>query len=236
MSVVIPAYNEEDRIARSLEAISEYLEGAGYRYELVVVDDGSEDETVVVVNNLAIKNLDLIKNGVNRGKGYSVRRGILHCKGNIILMSDADLSTPIEEIEKLLDAILAEGYQVAIGSRGLPDSDVRVHQSWQRENMGKVFNLFIRTLVMGRIRDTQCGFKCLGAKAAKTIFSRGRLNGFSFDVEALFIGRKLGYKIKEIGVVWINSPASRVHILRDPIQMFIDLWKIRWWDLRGRYK
>jgi dolichyl-phosphate beta-glucosyltransferase len=150
-------------------------------------------------------------------------------------MSDADLSTPIEEVEKLLDPILSEGYQVAIGSRALPGSDVRVHQPWYRENMGKVFNLFVQALVIGGIKDTQCGFKCFTGRAAKAIFSRQALDGFSFDVEALFIARKLGYKIKEVPIVWINSPASRVHVLRDPARMFTDLFKIRLWDLRGRY-
>ena len=125
---------------------------------------------------------------------------------------------------------------VAIGSQRLPDSDVRVHQPWHLENMGKVFNLVVQALVMGGIKDTQCGFKCFSAKAAKMIFSHGRLNGLSFDAEALFIVRKLGYRIVEVAVVWINSPASRVHILRDPLRMFTDLWKIRWWDLRDRYK
>ena len=236
LSVVIPAYNEEGRIGKSLQKISEYLDQAGYRYELVLVDDGSSDETVKLVKDLAIKNLSILKNGDNRGKGYSIRRGILHCKGNMILMSDADLSTPIEELEKLLEPILDEDYQVAIGSRALPESDVQLHQPWYREGMGKVFNLFVKALVIGGIKDTQCGFKCFSGKAAKTIFSRQRIDGFSFDAEALFIAERLGYRIKEIPVVWINSPESRVNVLRDPLKMFTDLWKIKWWDLTGRYR
>jgi dolichyl-phosphate beta-glucosyltransferase len=237
LSVIIPAYNEEGRIGKSLETIARYLNETGYRHEVVVVDDGSEDLTTEVVEGFArgVKNFGLLKNGVNRGKGYSIRHGVLYSKGNIILMSDADLSTPIEEVEKLLDPILSEGYQVAIGSRALPGSDVRVHQPWYRENMGKVFNLFVQALVIGGIKDTQCGFKCFTGRAAKAIFSRQALDGFSFDVEALFIARRLGYRIKEVPIVWINSPASRVHVLRDPLRMFRDLWRIRLWDLRGRY-
>ncbi len=143
-------------------------------------------------------------------------------------MSDADLSTPIEDLEKLLDPIIAGECQVAIGSRALPGSDVQVPQPWYREGMGKIFNLFVQVLAFRGIKDTQCGFKCFTRQAAKAIFWHQRLDGFSFDVEVLFIAIKLGYRITQVPVVWINSPDSRVHIIKGPVQMFVDLWKIRW--------
>lgn len=236
LSVVIPTYNEERRIEESLNKIARYMEGHNFRYEIIIVDDGSYDKTVDIVKNFSTKNksINLILNEKNRGKGYSVKKGILEANGGYILFSDADLSTPIEEIEKLLK-YLQQGYDVAIGSRGVPDSDVRVHQPVYREFSGKIFNLIVRSTTLLEIRDTQCGFKCFKKDAAKAIFKRQRLDGFSFDVEILYIAKKLGYKIKEVPVVWINSDSSRVSLIKDSIQMFIDLLRIRLNDFKGVY-
>jgi dolichyl-phosphate beta-glucosyltransferase len=232
ISVVIPAYNEELRISKTIEKISLYL-GGRFDYEIIVVDDGSKDKTALVVEGL--RSVRLIRNRQNIGKGYSVRRGILEAKHRLILMSDADLSTPIEEIEKLLPFI-EEGFDIAIGSRGLKESDIEVRQPWYREGMGKIFNLFVRSLVIGGIKDTQCGFKLMKGDAAKKIFERCRINGFGFDVEALFIARKMNLMIKEVPIRWINSPNSRVRLVGDPIRMFFDLLRIRANWFMGRYK
>lgn len=236
LSVVIPAYNEEERIDNSLNTIIRYMENRGYRYEIIVVNDGSTDKTVDIVKNFSVrnKNINLILNEKNMGKGYSVKKGILESNGEYILFSDSDLSTPIEEIEKLI-RYLQEDYDIAIGSRALPNSDVQIHQSFHRELMGKIFNLITRILTLMDIKDTQCGFKCFKKDAAKNIFRRQIINGFSFDVEILYIAKKLGYKIREVPVVWLNSNSTRVNLIKDSIRMFIDLLRIRINDYMGRY-
>ncbi len=236
ISVVIPAYNEELRIPAALRSAAGYL-GAMGDYEIIVVDDGSTDKTARVCGDFFKKNGRgrVIKNKKNSGKGASVRRGILAAEGDIILFSDADMSTPIEEIGKLMGA-LDEGADIAIGSRALKQSDIRVHQPFLRESMGKCFNLIVRTAVLGGIMDTQCGFKLFKRGCARDIFRMSRLDKFAFDVEALFIGRMLGYKIKEVPVVWVNSPASRVNVLSDPLRMLADVLRIRFFQISGGYK
>ncbi len=236
LSVVIPAYNEELRILAALRSAAGYL-GARHDYEIIVVDDGSIDRTARVCEDFFKKNKRgrVIKNKKNSGKGASVRRGILAAEGDLILFSDADMSTPVEEIEKLMGA-LDEGADIAIGSRSLKQSDVRVHQPFLREKMGKCFNLIVRTAVLGGIMDTQCGFKLFKRGCAQDIFRMSRLDKFAFDVEALFIGRMLGYKIKEVPVVWVNSPASRVNVLTDPLRMLADVLRIRVFQIAGGYK
>lgn len=172
ISVVIPAYNEEKQIGNALARIKDYLTEKGKPFEIIVVDDGSSDKTVEITRKvLADKNFILLRNKENRGKGYSVRRGILISQGKYVLFSDADLSTPIEELEKLIP-ILENGYDVAIGSRALAESNILVHQKWHREALGRLFNIFVRNFIMNGIRDTQCGFKCFKRKAAQDIFSR----------------------------------------------------------------
>lgn len=237
LSVVIPAFNEEGRIGGSIERIASYLGATGCASEIIVVDDGSSDGTARAVEAFVrgAGNVRLLKNVGNRGKGYSVRRGALSASGRFVLMCDADLSTPIEEAEKLLRCLRAGGCDVAIGSRGLPQSDVRVPQSVVRQSMGKVFNVFVRLLVLGGIRDTQCGFKCFTARAARAIFSRQRIKGFCFDVEILLIARRLGCRVREVPVTWINSPASSVRLLREPARMFADLLRIGWHAWCGGY-
>ncbi len=236
LSVVIPAYNEELRIAKTLEKIFLYLEKQPDTYELIIVDDGSEDSTVQVVQDI-LKRIDhgmLLRNGENRGKGYSVRHGGMHSCGEYILFSDADLSTPVEEVEKLF-LYLKQGYDIAIGSRGLKESDIQIHQPWYREGMGKIFNRIVRVLMLTNFSDTQCGFKLFRGAVAKEIFARQTIDHFSFDVEMLFIAVCRGYKIKEVPIQWFDESNTRVNALNDSAKMFIDLLKIRYNAWMGKY-
>ncbi|MCD6385665.1 glycosyltransferase family 2 protein [Candidatus Sumerlaeota bacterium] len=226
LSIVIPAYNEEKRISTTLKRIRDFLATQPYSAEIILVDDGSTDKTIQVATALNIESLKIVKNERNLGKGAATRNGILSARGELILFSDADLSTPIEEVNKLIQAI-NEGYDVAIGSRALPESEIIIHQPFYRETMGRVFNLFVRMLVLKGIKDSQCGFKLFRAEVAKKVFAEQQLSGFAFDVEILLLARRAGYRIKEVPVKWINSPASRVSPTRDAIKMFTDLIKLR---------
>jgi len=236
ISVVIPAFNEELRIAGTIQSVHDYLQKRYASYEIVVVDDGSTDATGTIVAALAKErnNLRLVRQAANSGKGLTVKAGIFAASGNIIIMSDADLSTPIEESEKLL-SYYEEGYDVVIGSRGLKEADIVVRQPWYRGRMGKIFNLFVRLLVIGEFRDTQCGFKMFRRDVARELFSRCRINHFCFDVEILFIAKKRGFSIKEVPIRWINSPDSKVKIFKDSLRMLIDLVIIRANSYRGFY-
>ncbi len=229
ISIIIPAYNEEYRIGRTLEKIRNFLKKKDYTYEVLVVDDGSTDKTAQTALDSALckeGHLRLIKNEANRGKGYSVKKGIISSLGEYILFSDADLSTPIEQLDKLF-GFINNGYDIVIGSRALPDSDVRVHQPWYRERMGKTFNFLVKSMLMKGINDTQCGFKLFKSSLAKEIASNMKLNGFSFDVEMLYLAVKNKYKIKEVPVIWMNSPKSKVSPVFDSTRMFFDLIRIR---------
>jgi dolichyl-phosphate beta-glucosyltransferase len=199
----------------------------------VVVDDGSTDETVDRVRQSGGPAVTVLANGRNRGKGHAVRRGMLAAGGDFRLMCDADLSTPIEEFPRLLSR-LDEGHDVAIGSRALPDSKVEVRQPFYRESLGRLYNHLVRFLFLSGLHDTQCGFKLFTANAARRSFERARLDGFSFDVETLFIARRRGLRIAEVAVTWRNDAASRVGLARGA-QAFFDLLRIRANDLRGRY-
>lgn len=236
LSVVIPAYNEAKRIGATLRKINEYSLKKDYQYEIIVVDDGSSDGTCGLVREIArqIPCIRLLENEVNRGKGYSVRAGILSSRGQLVMFSDADLSTPIQEIDKLATWI-DRGYDIAIGSRALPGSEILVRQSWCRQGMGKVFNSLVRLLTVSQIKDTQCGFKLFRKDVAGFLFEKQTITGFAFDVEILFIASKSGYRIKEVPVQWIDSPGSRVHILKDSVAMLSDLVRIQIKCLRGRY-
>jgi len=238
LSIVIPAYNESADIEAAVEAALAYLARAAPDGEVIVVDDGSTDDTaeLVAAYARAQPRVRLVRNERNRGKGYSVRRGVLEARGDIVLFSDADGSTPLSEAPKLLDALRSGGADVAIGSRALPESRLERPQPWLRRTMGWVFRNIVRLLVLRGFRDTQCGFKAFRAQAAREVFSRQSLDGFAFDVEALFIARRLGYHIKEVPVRWLDSRDSRVHPLRDPARMFCDLLRIRFRALRGRYQ
>lgn len=228
LSVIIPAYNEEKRLGSSLEKIFAYLANQDYSYEVIVVDDGSRDTTSEVVEAFSRKKKEvkLIRNCRNEGKGFAVRRGMLAAQGEYLLFSDADLSTPIEEVEKLF-VCLEDGYDIAIGSRG-PGARIEKRQPLLRQTMGKIFNiLFIRFLVLKGIKDTQCGFKLFKRNTARDVFSRQRCTGFAFDVEILLISKQLGYRIKEQPIRWINSIDSKVNILRDSPAMLGELWQIK---------
>jgi dolichyl-phosphate beta-glucosyltransferase len=230
LSVVIPAFNEAQRLPPTLEKIQRHLAGRPQEFEILVVDDGSADATAEVA---ARAGATVLRNEGNRGKGYSVRRGMLHAKGARRLMTDADLSTPIEELERLM-ACMDEGYDVVIASRAMAGSRVEVRQPWYRENLGRAFNLVVRALVLPGLQDTQCGFKLFTAAAARDAFAASRLDGFSFDVEALVAARRRGYRIAELPVTWRNDEATRVGMVRGGLA-FLDLLRIRVHAWRGRY-
>jgi dolichyl-phosphate beta-glucosyltransferase len=237
LSVVIPAYNEEARIAKSLEKIYLYLQKQSYTYELIVVDDGSRDQTIRVVTDIfkRIEQGMLLVNEVNRGKGYSVRKGMLASTGDYVLFSDADLSTPIEEVEKLLQP-LQQGVDIAIGSRALKDSEVRIHQPFYREYMGKIFNVVLRLLMITNLHDTQCGFKCFRGDVARQLFKKVTFERFSFDVEVLFLAGLQGYTVTEVPVQWFNEPNTRVNALKDSSRMLKDVLTLRYNAWTGKYK
>jgi len=237
LSVIIPAYNEEARLGPTLEAVLSYLQGGRRSYEVLVVDDGSSDRTADIASQWQQKapGLRLVRNERNRGKGYSVRRGVEEATGRFILFADADNSTPIEQAEKLL-AKLAEGYDVAIASRALPDSQLEVRQPFYREKMGKAFGAVVRLLTGLPFRDCQCGFKAFRREAAKRLSAQLTVERFAFDSELLYLAvRKYGYKVAEVPVRWINSPDSRVNALTDSWQMLWDVLRVRWRDWRGGY-
>ncbi len=235
LSIVIPAYNEALRIGKTLDRICDYLADRGYSHEIIVVNDGSNDDTAKVVKKAAENHpaIVLLQNGMNKGKGYSVKQGVLSSKGRYILMSDADLSTPIEEIGQLFKE-LEGGYDIAIGSRSVSGSMILKRQSWFRQLMGKTFNMLVQAFAVRGIRDTQCGFKLFKGDAARMVFARQRIERFAFDVEALYLAKKMGLRIREVPVVWVNSPDSKVSIFTDSLQMFRDLLKIRFYHCRLR--
>jgi len=236
LSVVVPAFNEERRIAESLTRVLVFLKTQPYDWELVVVDDGSSDRTSAATAATASEAgvaVTLLRNQANRGKGYSVKRGVLAATGRYIFFTDADLSTPVEELANCLP--LLEAADVVIGSRALPGSNIAVHQPAPREAMGRLFNKFAQLATVPGIKDTQCGFKGFTRKAAQDVFSRQRLNGFGFDVEILYIARKLGLKVAEVPITWADSVSSRVSPIRDGIGMFGDLLRVRLNDLKGLY-
>jgi glycosyltransferase involved in cell wall biosynthesis len=245
VSVVIPAFNEERRLPQTLARVDAYLETQNYASEIVVVDDGSSDGTVRVVELFAREHprVRLIQND-HRGKGYTVRTGMLAARGHIVLFSDADLSTPIEELEKLLPWF-ERGYDIVIGSReGLGAQ--RIKEPFYRHIMGRVFNLIVRLLTVRGIQDTQCGFKAFRDEVARDVFSRMQLYGANtkpirggmvtaFDVEVLFIGAKSGYRLKEVPVEWRYGTETKVNPLKDSYRNFRDVVLVRWNDVRGRY-
>ena len=233
LSVVIPAWNEEARLPATLVRITGYLAPRGQAFEVLVVDDGSTDATSGVVASLGSPAVRLLRSERNRGKGHAVREGMLAARGARRLMTDADLSTPIEDLPRLEQA-LADGAGVAIGSRALPGSHVLVRQGAFREGMGRLFNLAVRALLLPDLKDTQCGFKLFTAQAAHDAFEATRLEGFCFDVEALVAARAAGHRIVEVPVTWSNDAATRVG-LRKGARAFVDLLAIRVRRRRGDY-
>jgi glycosyltransferase involved in cell wall biosynthesis len=235
LSIIIPSYNEESRLPATLEHIAAYLSDCGREAEVLVVDDGSKDGTAAVADYFRIKipTLRVISNGVNRGKGYSVRHGMQEARGRIALFTDADLSAPIEEAGKLIDAL--DNYDVAIGSRAMDRSLISVRESLFREFAGIIFNKIVRIILWLPFVDTQCGFKAFRRETCGILFEQQTIERFGFDPELLYLARHHGLRAVEIPVRWGHSPATKVSMLHDSIQMFIDVFTIRWNSLRGRY-
>lgn len=242
LSIVIPAYNEAKRIADTLTRIASSKTLANRRVEIIVVDDGSTDETARRVKEVAERlnaatgagngmepdrqRLRVLSGESHRGKGFAVRRGALESQGDVVLMCDADLSTPINQLDRLLPW-LDRGFDVVIGSRRMDDSVLDPPQAWTRRVMDAVFRAIRRRVILPEIRDTQCGFKCFTRAAARDLFSRATMDGFIFDCEILERARRSAYRIKEVGVVWRNDRDSRVRPIRDSIAMLIGVWRIR---------
>ena len=227
VSIIIPAFNEALRLPATLERVERFLATAGLSAEVIVVDDGSRDATADVVRQRAAvwPQLKLVAAEHNGGKGAAVRLGMAEARGRYRIFSDADLSVPIDDLEKLLRP-LRTGAGVAIASRGLKDSQVELHQPWYRETMGKIFNRLVRIFVLGGLHDTQCGFKAFTAEVAERVFPALQTRGFGFDVEVLYRARHAGYQIVEVPTRWINSPQSRVHPIRHSTMMFLELLAI----------
>lgn len=236
LSIVIPVYNEEKRIHASLSKVVDYVKknGISDNSEIIVVNDGSLDNTVSVINQFKedYNFIKLVDYKDNKGKGYAVKKGVLSAKGDYILFMDADLSTPLEEINKVI-RFLDMSYDLSIGSRGLKDSKIIIQQPIYRRAMGKIFNLTVRLLLIKKIRDTQCGFKCFKKEVAREIFNQTKINGFCFDVEVLYIAQRKGYRIKEIPVKWYDFPDSKVGIFKDSLKMLIEIFKIKFINKYG---
>ena len=233
ISIIIPAFNEEKRLPATLTTVNDFLAASSWEFsEVVVVDDGSRDGTAEAASAAGAR---VLRNPGNRGKGYSVRHGMLEAKGEWALFSDADLSATIEELETLWSAVEREGAACAIGSRALDRSLIGVHQPAFREQMGRVFNLLVRLETGLPFCDTQCGFKLIQTSAAREIFRRQRLDGFGFDVEVLFIARRLGYRTLEVPVRWNDVAGTKVSTLLGA-KGFLDPLKVRWNGLTGKYR
>ena len=238
LSVVIPAYNEALRIGSTLEKVRQYLESKSFPSELIIVDDGSRDEMPGLLADYTATHSStrVLRNEPNRGKGYSIRRGVLEAAGQFVLFSDADLSAPIDEADKLIAALEAKGADAAVGSRALDRSLIGVHQPWRREMAGRVFNLLVRIFTGLTIHDTQCGFKLFRRETTRRAFELQTVTGFGFDPELLFLIEQLGGKVLEVPVRWNDNPATKVHFLRDSTRMFLDLVVLRWRALTGKYR
>jgi dolichyl-phosphate beta-glucosyltransferase len=236
LSIVIPAYNEEKRLPSTLDTVLDFIEDRYEFVEIIVVDDGSTDGTSECVRQYAQKHptVRLLQNPGNRGKGYAVRNGMLSAKGEWSLFTDADLSSPISEIDKLVDAVQRTRAAVAIGSRAIDRSLIGVHQPAGREYAGRLFNVWMRAVTGLPFSDTQCGFKLYRADAAQQVFSKQQLEGFGFDVEDLFIAQLLGFKVVEVPVRWNNVEGTKVSLLHG-FDSFLDPLRVRWMQVTGRY-
>jgi len=235
-SIIIPAFNEHERIAATLDKVLSHLEQQKWEAEVLVVDDGSTDSTAELVGEYARRYsaVRLLQNPGNRGKGYSVRHGMSQAAGELLLFSDADLSAPIAEAGKLF-ARLAAGVDVAIGSRWLDPALQTARQPFYRQFFGRIFNLLLRVTLGLRFKDTQCGFKAFTRRAAQLIFARQRIERWGFDPELLFLAGKLGLKVEEVPVEWADDPRSKVRPLRDGLRIFSEMLRIRWYSLTGKY-
>jgi len=236
LSIIIPAFNEELRLPATLQKIANYIEASRPNSEVLVVDDGSTDGTAAVAESFRgkIPQLRCLANGANRGKGYSVCHGSLEACGEMALFTDADLSSPIEEAEKLIAAL--QTHDVAIGSRAMDRRLIEVHESVFREIAGIIFNKIVRFILRLPFVDTQCGFKAFRRERCRILFEQQTIERFGFDPELLYLARHHGLSIIEVPVRWAHSPATKVNMLRDSVQMFLDVFVIRWNALRGQYR
>jgi len=234
ISIVIPAYNEKKRLPRFLSQVISYCKKQTEGYEIIVVDDGSKDETFKIANSYKEQFADLyvVRNKKNRGKGYAVKRGLFRAKGEICLFLDADGSVGPEEIHKNLHYILDEKYDIFVGSRVVKNKAQIRKTRWHRKLIGAVFNFCVQTFLFKDIKDTQCGFKIFRKVIVKPLFSRSHLRGFGFDIEILYLAHKMGYKVKEGPVSWRHVTGSKVNLLIDPVKMFINIFQVRNWHYR----
>ena len=236
-SFIVPAYNESERLTVSLPKILDYVRQQALPSEIIVVNDGSQDDTADVVRRFMAANPDvrLVENPGNRGKGYSVRNGMLHATGDVVLFTDADLSSPIYEADKLFAAI-RQGADVAIGSRWLQRDLQTERQPWYRQLYGRMFNVALRVMLGLKYRDTQCGFKAFTRRAVQTIFTRQRVERWGFDPELLFLADKFEFRTAEVPVEWAHDHRSKINPLRDGMKMMVEMLAVRWNDMRGLYK
>jgi dolichyl-phosphate beta-glucosyltransferase len=235
-SIVIPAYNESARLGATLKSVLSYVHSQGWDAEVIVVNDGSRDNTAEIVRSFAAADpiLRLVENPGNRGKGYSVRNGMLNARGRVVLFSDADLSSPIEEAPKLF-AALEDGADIAIGSRWLRAETQTQRQPLHRQIFGRIFNLLLRLTLGLQFKDTQCGFKAFKQPAVQTIFPLQKIERWGFDPEILFLARKFGFKVKEVPVAWGHSGGTRINPLIDGSRMVQEILHIRWNNIAGKY-
>ena len=236
-SLILPAYNESERLGESIPKVEDYVRDRGLKAEIIVVNDGSTDATAEVVRRFGAANpaIRLLENPGNRGKGYSVRNGMLHARGAVALFTDADLSSPITEADKLFTA-LAAGADVAIGSRWLQRELQTERQPLLRQLYGRLFNLALRMVLGLRYRDTQCGFKAFNRRAIETVFTRQRIERWGFDPELLFLANKFRLRTIEVPVEWAHDHRSKINPLRDGLTMGVEVLKVRWNDILGRYR
>ena len=235
-SIVIPAYNEGERIRTTIEKILAFASTQQWQVEILIVNDGSTDGTADIVQSYAVRypSLHLIENPGNRGKGYSVKNGMLHSSGDVVLFSDADLSSPIEESLKLFAALEA-GADVAIGSRWVRTELQIQRQPLHRQLFGRMFNLALRLVLGLHFKDTQCGFKAFTRKAAHTVFPLQHIERWGFDPEVLFLARRFGFRIQEVAVRWAHREGTRINPLRDGIRMLGEMLRVRWYSMSGKY-
>ena len=235
LSIIIPVYNEERRLPRTIEQALQFLSQQSYSAELILVENGSQDHTIEIARAYAARHPQIrVIQEPARGKGLAVRRGMLEANGKYRFMADADFSMPPQEINRFLPPILLDS-DVTIASREAPGA-VRYGEPAYRHFFGRIFNLMIRILALPEFNDTQCGFKCLRAEVAEDVFQNQTLTGWAFDVEVLFIARQRGYRIVEVPIPWYFNADSKVHMVRDSLEMGRDLLRIRWNSLRGRYR
>lgn len=235
LSVIIPAYNEAKRLPLTLVDIDKHLSAADFSYEILVVNDGSKDATAEIARRFShiVKYVRIIDNHDNHGKGWVVRQGMLEAHGTIRIFTDADNSTSIDQFEKMIP-YFKDGFSVVMGSRDIPGSELIPPQPWYKRIAGNIGNIIIQALLLPGFWDTQCGFKAFTEEAAVAVFSRSKIDRWGFDVEALSLAKHLGFRIKEIPVVWVNSPFSHVKA-STYIKVFFEVFKVRWWLWRGYY-